>query len=63
MAQNYIQIKVDEELKNDFTKLCSELGLTVTGACLVFMKTAVREQRIPFELTLKTSEAKEETGK
>ena len=52
MAQTTVSIKIDEELKKDFAQLCDDLGLTVSSACLVFIKKAVSEQKIPFELSV-----------
>lgn len=52
MAQTNLQIRIDENLKREFAELCENLGLTVTTACTVFMKKAVAEQRIPFELSV-----------
>ena len=58
MAQTSIQIRIDESTKNEFTKLCDNLGLTVTTACCAFIKRAILEQRIPFELSLTEKSSK-----
>ena len=42
--------RVDDSLKKDFDKLCDEFGLSNTAALTIFMKTMVRERRIPFEI-------------
>ncbi len=42
---------MDEQLKKDFDKFCEDIGMTMTTAICVFAKKAVREQRIPFEIT------------
>ena len=52
MAQINVRIRMDEELKREFDNLCNCLGLTVTGAFNVFAKTAVRRQKIPFEISM-----------
>ena len=49
---------MDEELKREFDNLCNCLGLTVTGAFNVFAKTAVRRQKIPFEISMDHTNAK-----
>lgn len=54
MAQTNINIRMDENLKQQFEILCNDLGLNMTTAFNVFAKTVVREQRIPFELSLVT---------
>ena len=43
-------IRVDERLKKSFDALCDEFGLSNSAALNLFMKTVVRERRIPFEI-------------
>lgn len=57
MAQTNINIRMDENLKKDFDTLCNNLGLTMTAAFNVFAKTMVRQQRIPFEVSMKVPNA------
>ena len=57
MAQTNINIRMDENLKKDFDTLCGNLGLTMTAAFNVFAKTMVRQQRIPFEVTMEVPNA------
>ncbi len=52
MAQTNINIRIDEDLKKEFDNLCNKLGLTMTTAFNIFAKTVVRQQRIPFEISL-----------
>ena len=51
MAQTNVNIRMDEELKKQFEEFCSNVGMTMTTAICVFAKKAVREQKIPFEIT------------
>lgn len=51
MAQTNVNIRMDEELKRQFDKFCSDIGMNMTTAICVFARKAVREQRIPFEIT------------
>lgn len=51
MAQTNISIRMDEDLKKDFSTLCDSIGLTMTTAFCIFAKKAVSEQRIPFDVT------------
>ena len=53
MAQTNINIRMDETLKEQFDQFCSDIGMSMTTAICVFAKTAVRQQRIPFEITTK----------
>lgn len=52
MIQSVINVRMDDHLKNDFDALCSELGITMSTAITIFVKKAVREQRIPFDMAL-----------
>ena len=54
MAQTNINIRMDAQLKNQFEAFCSNVGLTMSTAFSVFAKTAVRQQKIPFEITAET---------
>ena len=50
MAQ--VNIRMDDELKMQADILFDNLGLNMTTAFTMFVKTAVREQGIPFALSL-----------
>ena len=51
MAQTNISIRIDENLKKQFEKFCEDTGMTMTTAFNIFVKKAVKEQKIPFEIT------------
>ena len=51
MAQTNVNIRMDAELKKQFEAFCSDIGMSMTTAFCVFAKKAVRERRIPFEIT------------
>lgn len=51
MAQTNVSIRMDEDLKKQFDAFCSDIGMTMTTAICVFAKKAVRERRIPFDIT------------
>ena len=51
MAQTNLNIRIDEDLKNDFSAFCDDVGLTMTTAFVLFARKTVREQKIPFEIT------------
>ena len=36
---------MDENLKKQFEAFCSDIGMTMTTACCVFAKAAVRKQK------------------
>lgn len=52
MSQTNVNIRMDENLKQQFDVFCAEIGLTMTTAFNLFARTVVRQQRIPFELSL-----------
>ena len=51
MSQATISIRVDQALKQNFDILCEDFGISTTAALNIFIKTVVRERRIPFELS------------
>lgn len=51
MAQTSISIRMDADLKRQFDEFCNDIGMSMTTAFCVFAKKAVRERRIPFEIT------------
>ena len=51
-----MSIRVDSNLKNRFDSLCDEFGLSNTSALMLFIKTVVRECRIPFEIKTESIE-------
>lgn len=56
MAQATLSMRVDDTLKKNFDTICDDFGFTSTAAITVFMKTVVRERRIPFEIKAPTKE-------
>lgn len=46
-----INVKTDSELKKQAESLFSDLGMNMTTALNIFLRQAVRENRIPFEIT------------
>lgn len=52
MSQTNINIRMDDTLKQQFDHICNELGLNMSVAVNIFAKTMVRQQKIPFEVSL-----------
>jgi DNA-damage-inducible protein J len=46
-----VSIRMDKELKKQAEQLFSEFGMNMTTAFTVFVKTVVRERKIPFEIS------------
>lgn len=55
MTTKNITIRIEENLRKEAEALFDELGLTMSGAITIFLKQAVREQRIPFEIRKEVS--------
>ena len=51
MANVNVTIRMDENLRNEATLLFDDLGISLNQALTLFVKQAVREQRIPFEIS------------
>jgi len=47
-----VTLRVDDELKKQADALFSELGLNLTTAFNIFLRQSVREQQIPFQVTM-----------
>lgn len=47
-----VNFRLDEDVKKNMEKVCSELGLSMSAAFTIFAKKVGREKRIPFELSL-----------
>ena len=52
MANTNLNIRTDKDIKEQAEKIFAELGLNMTTAINMFLRTAIRERGIPFELTL-----------
>lgn len=46
-----ISVRVDEDVKRNAEKTLDDIGLSMSTAINVFLKTVAREKRIPFELS------------
>lgn len=49
MAQ--ISLRVDDDVKKNAEVTLNEIGLSMSTAITIFLKTVARENRIPFELS------------
>lgn len=50
-------MRLDPKLKDEAMRILEPLGLNMTEAVTIFLKTVVREQGIPFEIRKKSQEA------
>jgi DNA-damage-inducible protein J len=51
MAQTNINIRMDDVLKKQAEALFSDLGMNMTTAFNIFARQAVRQRKIPFEVS------------
>ena len=52
MAQSTVNIRMDEEIKREFDRVCNELGINMSIAINILAKKMIREERIPFEVSV-----------
>ena len=52
MATTNLNIRTDKVIKDQAEMIFNELGLNMTTAINMFLRTAIREHGIPFELKL-----------
>ena len=52
MATTNLNIRTDKDIKDQAEAIFNELGLNMTTAINMFLRTAIREHGIPFELKL-----------
>lgn len=51
MSQATISARLDSEDKKAFDNFCNDVGMSASTAINLFIKTVIRERRIPFEIT------------
>ena len=54
MATSNITMRIDEDLKKQLQELVTNLGMDMTTFFTISAKQAVREQRIPFDISMNT---------
>lgn len=57
MATTNITMRIDEKLKSQLQELVSNLGMDMTTFFTLSAKQAVREQRIPFDISMRVPNA------
>mgnify|MGYP002713646270 CR=1 FL=1 len=50
MSNVNLNIRLDENLKNDFSKVCDSMGMSMSTAFNIFAKAVVSEEGIPFKV-------------
>ena len=52
MSMKLINIRMDEDLKQEMEIVCNDLGINITTAFTIFAKKLTREKRIPFSVSI-----------
>ena len=50
MAQSTLSVRISSEDKKGFEAFCEQVGMNAFVAVNMFVKTVIREQRLPFEV-------------
>lgn len=51
-----LTIRVDNNLKDEASAILEDMGLNLTSGITVFLKTVVREKKIPFEIKVSNTD-------
>jgi DNA-damage-inducible protein J len=51
MALAQVNFRMDESLKRNMERVCSDMGMSMTTAFTIFAAKVAREKRIPFEVS------------
>jgi DNA-damage-inducible protein J len=53
-----LSIRIDRGLKEEADQMFNEMGMNLTTAITIFVKQAVRQKRIPFEIALDSNNSR-----
>ncbi len=59
MASTNLNVRVDENVKKSAETVLDELGLNMSTAVNMFLRAVIREEGIPFKMSLKKPEEEE----
>ena len=46
-----VSLRFDDEMKRQLDEMCNEMGMNLTTFFMIYAKKALRDRRIPFEVT------------
>ncbi len=52
MSQSNLSVRIDEKDKKSFEIFCNQTGMNVSVAINMFIKTVLRENKLPFEIKI-----------
>ena len=56
MAQTAMTVRMDNQQKAQFDKLCEQFGMSANTAINIFVKAVIRSKSIPFSIQAKNEE-------
>ncbi len=59
MASTNLNVRVDEDVKKNVEVVLDELGLNMSTAVNMFLRAVIRENGIPFKVSLKKPDEEE----
>ena len=62
MATSVIQVRVDDELRQEATKIFEDLGIDMSTAVRMFLKRTVKERGLPFSMVATNGSARKNNG-
>ena len=62
MAQTAMTVRMDNQQKAQFDKLCEQFGMSANTAINIFVKAVIRSKSIPFSIQAKNEEEDEVTA-
>lgn len=60
MAQTAMTVRMDNQQKAQFDKLCEQFGMSANTAINIFVKVVIRSKSIPFSIQAKNEEEDDE---
>ena len=60
MAQTAMTVRMDNQQKAQFDKLCEQFGMSANTAINIFVKAVIRSKSIPFSIQAKEEEEEED---
>ena len=46
-----VSIRLDDDMKKQLGAMCDDMGMNITTFFMIYAKKALRDRRIPFEIT------------
>lgn len=62
MPKTTLNLRINKDLKKDSEKVLDELGLSMSGAIVLYLKMIVRNKGIPFDLKITKNEPKKKSS-